>query len=485
MIRSSKDAKSASNLQQKARYIAVRRSKEYRSELLDQLRDIALKTHLSYETKAEAARNSYKYAEEADIEVEFDSLPTEKKSKISSQSMKIAQFFANQMIHYDSFIDPPVDLRKNWFCMAKPEGPRALLVANQGFVTWRNKHGRFKEHFVSRYLPKELTIMDCVFDEAHQTFWVMDCLMWNGMAIADTDVECRRHMIKDRFEGEDGERLATPNPSVQRYAFRLVNLHECSLQNLLQLYHEDRQLDPEYSRDSLVFVHKTATYTSPWSPLFVQYKDYNLTRYAIDTDEMDGTQGENQIVVLKLHKNGLLLTLDNVALGFISSKTMREKKYRPGQCLKCKIISGEEGGFERCEDAPGVDQETGEKEAGDVETGDVKQREESGRMEFAGEVKEGQLSVTETSAQQTTNKLRRFGALGYMLRHPLVVESHAGKSRCVAEPFSRVLSQSLLRQQPVGRRGFFDSLLEVVSGGKQEEEIVDRQEEEEEEEEMI
>lgn len=432
--------KSSSGFQNIQRFVALRRSKEFRSELLDQLRQIALQTHLSGETKTETARNLYKCAEDAEIDVDIDTLSTNKKSKVTKASMRIAHYFAQQLIHYDHFIEPPFDLKDNWFCIARPEGSRALIVANHGYVTHRNKNGRFKEHFAARHLPKELTILDCVFDEARQLFWVIDCMMWNGMPLANSDIECRRHLIESKFQGDQGEMLATPNGSSQRYGFKLVNLYTCTLENLMTLYFEERKLDVDYNRDSLLFIHKEARYSAPWSPLFVQFKDSHLSLYAIDTEDKGGEAGEDHFAVLKLHNNGLLMTLDLVPLGYLSPKEMRERKIRPGQCIKCKIP------------ANGFVKELHEKELlMELETKQgIEEDCEKSHPEI-DDVSDDTFSDTlESLPNKKENKNKNppiFGALGYKLVFPLEVISLISKVRVTPEPFSRILSQHLLRNE--------------------------------------
>ncbi|CEM33043.1 unnamed protein product [Vitrella brassicaformis CCMP3155] len=247
--------------------------------------------------------------------------------------LQVFRFFAGQLVHPDWLVSPPPDLAHNWLVAARPEGNRMLVISKHGWAVARNKNGRFQMKFPCLLPPRGVTIVDVAFAEATRTMHLLDVLCWNDCLLMDSSTECRHFFLKSRYEEMESELRET---SVHHmYPMVLVDLHECTQQHLLRLYYEDL----DYPKDSLLFVHKEAHYDPGLNPLWLQWRDAHLSRFAIDTTDPTGKDHPHREVgTLQLTKrHNKLKTMDGRIVGAIDDTTRKQHRLKPGQLVKCEM----------------------------------------------------------------------------------------------------------------------------------------------------
>ena len=259
--------------------------------------------------------------------------------------------FASQLTIMEWLIDVPDDLYTNWYVLPRPEGPRCLLIAQNGITTSRYKNGNLHKKFESS-LPNGSTetgtssakcVLDAVFHAPLKTFFVTDCMVWEDYSLVDCDFEFRRYWLNQKMSAlADGEASpAAASASSGGFTVAVIPAEVSTRETLLRAYGEAFG----YTKDGLVFVHKDSSYTQgEITPLCLQWKDGSCSRYPIDTDKQ-GKVLEAQAVVLRLGEDGRTLWTDDsppLALGAIPAAFagQNQETLRPGQLFKFALGPG-------------------------------------------------------------------------------------------------------------------------------------------------
>lgn len=110
---------------------------------------------------------------------------------------KLPKRYANQLMLSEWLIDVPSDLGQEWIVVVCPVGKRALIVASRGSTSAYTKSGYCVNRF-SSLLPggnrrnsttaKDYTILDCIYSEVNQTYYVLDVMCWRGHPFYDCQV---------------------------------------------------------------------------------------------------------------------------------------------------------------------------------------------------------------------------------------------------------------------------------------------------------
>uniref|UniRef100_A0A8D1UMM7 Snurportin-1 n=1 Tax=Sus scrofa TaxID=9823 RepID=A0A8D1UMM7_PIG len=110
---------------------------------------------------------------------------------------KLPKHYANQLMLSEWLIDVPSDLGQEWIVVVCPVGKRALIVASRGSTSAYTKSGYCVNRF-SSLLPggnrrnsttaKDYTILDCIYSEVNQTYYVLDVMCWRGHPFYDCQV---------------------------------------------------------------------------------------------------------------------------------------------------------------------------------------------------------------------------------------------------------------------------------------------------------
>jgi snurportin-1 len=106
---------------------------------------------------------------------------------------RLRDFYARQLCTPEWMVEVPLGLNGNgsasgqgWYVLARPEGKRCLVVSAKGNTVARLQDGEILHKFRSQ-LPNgsassgysnDYSILDCVFHEEDQTFYVLDMMCW-------------------------------------------------------------------------------------------------------------------------------------------------------------------------------------------------------------------------------------------------------------------------------------------------------------------
>ncbi|XP_044294849.1 snurportin-1 isoform X2 [Varanus komodoensis] len=192
---------------------------------------------------------------------------------------KLPKRYANQLMLSEWLIDVPPDLVPEWLLVVCPMGKRALIVASKGSTAAYTKSGFCVNRFPS-LLPggnrcssgtgKEYTILDCIYNEAKQTYYILDVMCWRGHPVYDCQTDFRFYWLQSKMqeEGALGEKSRL-NP------FRFVGLesYSCSPESLRKVL----ATDFPFEVDGLLFYHKQSHYNPGSTPLVGWLRPYMVS----------------------------------------------------------------------------------------------------------------------------------------------------------------------------------------------------------------
>ncbi|XP_004712107.1 snurportin-1 [Echinops telfairi] len=126
---------------------------------------------------------------------------------------KLPKRYANQLMLSEWLIDVPADLGQEWIVVVCPVGKRALIVASRGSTSAYTKSGYCVNRFPS-LLPggnrrnsataKDYTILDCIYSEVNQTYYVLDVMCWRGHPVYDCQTDFRFYWMHSKLPEEGG-----------------------------------------------------------------------------------------------------------------------------------------------------------------------------------------------------------------------------------------------------------------------------------------
>ncbi|XP_053449757.1 snurportin-1 isoform X2 [Nycticebus coucang] len=126
---------------------------------------------------------------------------------------KLPKRYANQLMLSEWLIDVPSDLGQEWIVVVCPVGKRALIVASRGSTSAYTKSGYCVNRFPS-LLPggnrqnsttaKDYTILDCIYSEVNQTYYVLDVMCWRGHPFYDCQTDFRFYWMHSKLPEEEG-----------------------------------------------------------------------------------------------------------------------------------------------------------------------------------------------------------------------------------------------------------------------------------------
>jgi snurportin-1 len=182
--------------------------------------------------------------------------------------------------------------------------------------------------------PKDgWTVLDCVFHEPDQTYYVLDMLCWRGFELYDCTAEFRLFFLRSKFTEElSPGGIAAVGPS-NRHRFVPVVYQDADPAGIMRMY----QGPVPFLRDGLVFVNKQGYYELGLSPLQLVWKDASTCRYLSTQDAQKaalaiGTPpGDDDPTAVTDPLP--LVTMDGVRLGGISRADMQRLQLHPGDLL--------------------------------------------------------------------------------------------------------------------------------------------------------
>ncbi|GAB4860802.1 hypothetical protein Ancab_035965 [Ancistrocladus abbreviatus] len=229
------------------------------------------------------------------------------------------------------------------YVLARPAGRRCIVVSSNGTTVSRLRNGSVLHHFPSA-LPsgartrensgsgQSYCILDCIYHEMDQTYYVIDMVCWRGYPLYDCTAEFRFFWLSSKL-AETG--ACKPPSHYHRYRFCTVPFYNCDQSGLLRAYTEG----VTYVKDGLLFYNKHAHYQTGNTPLTLVWKDEKCSQYVIDTDN-NGEVPSQQQVVLELQNDGKLITSDDppVVFGCLDQDFIQKSGVRPNNLLRFAIV---------------------------------------------------------------------------------------------------------------------------------------------------
>ncbi|NXA41124.1 SPN1 protein, partial [Eudromia elegans] len=191
---------------------------------------------------------------------------------------RLPKRYANQLMLSEWLVDVPLDLEQEWVAVVCPVGKRALVVASKGSTAAYTKSGFCVNRFPS-LLPggnrhnslndKVYSILDCIYNEAKQTYYILDVMCWRGHPVYDCQTDFRFFWLLSKIQEEEGlGEKSRINP------FKFVGLQNfpCTSESLCKVL----AADYPFEVDGLLFYHKQTHYTPGSTPLVGWLRPYML-----------------------------------------------------------------------------------------------------------------------------------------------------------------------------------------------------------------
>ncbi|KAL3499105.1 hypothetical protein ACH5RR_041837 [Cinchona calisaya] len=335
--------------QQRRRDLSLLRQEQNRRDVQHRARCLA-STILSFQSEPKSPSQ----------ELELELLPDEIEPNPDHQSpskiydvrqasklrgMEARRWFAKQLMLPEWMIDVPPNLSTDWYVFARPAGKRCFVVSSNGTTVSRLRNGILLHRFPSA-LPngartnnasrsgQSYCILDCIFNEKDQTYYVIDTVCWAGFSLYECTAEFRFFWLDSKLV-EVGA-CDAPSP-YHRYRFASVPVYNCDQEGLQTAY-----TGPvPYVKDGLLFYNKHAHYQTGNTPLALIWKDENCSEYVIDTDSKGDVPNQQQ-VVLELLDDGRLVTSDDpcMVFGCLNDDFIQKTGLHAGNLLRFAVNDG-------------------------------------------------------------------------------------------------------------------------------------------------
>jgi len=191
--------------------------------------------------------------------------------------IKKPRAYKNQLMLSEWLVEVPDDFGENWLMVPSPVGKRCLVVASKGITKVYSKSGFKMVEFVSalpggsRTRCEDCTILDCLWNEHKQTYFVLDVLCWGKLPMLGCEVQMRFYWLESKFNEEpELSRKCAKN----RFPFHRVPFLS---PKDIQAFFVEQAASESYPLDGLLFYHKLGLYTPGVSPLVGWLKPYMIT----------------------------------------------------------------------------------------------------------------------------------------------------------------------------------------------------------------
>ncbi|XP_047314551.1 snurportin-1 [Impatiens glandulifera] len=275
------------------------------------------------------------------VEEGIEALELDVRQAAKLKGTEARRWFAKQLMLPEWMIDIPDRLCHDWYVLARPAGKRCFVVSSNGTTVSRLRNGTLLHRFPSS-LPsgarnkgnsssQSYCILDCIFHELDQTYYVTDMVCWAGFSLYECTAEFRFFWLNSKLV----ETGACDPPSVyHKHRFSLPTVYNCDQAGL----HASYTQPTSYVKDGLLFYNKHAHYQTGNTPLALVWKDANCSQYVIDTDSK-GQILDQQQVVLALQENGKLTTSDEppVEFGCLDMEFIQKSGLQTGDLLKFSV----------------------------------------------------------------------------------------------------------------------------------------------------
>ncbi|KAJ3683284.1 hypothetical protein LUZ60_013511 [Juncus effusus] len=323
--------------QQKRRELALRLQSDRRSDAQNRARQLA-SSLISLRPEPESIESEPVEKDEPST-AQADLDPVRAARQRGSEARR---WFARQLMLPEWMVDVPPLLDSDWYVFPRPSGKRCFVISSNNTTISRVRNGSILHRFPSN-LPNgskskdvsgpssSYSILDCIFHEPDETYYVIDMVCWRGYSLYECTSEFRFFWLNSKLS-ETGAN--DPPAQHHRYRFSVVPIYECNLTGLQTAYSGPAP----YVKDGLLFSNKHAHYQAGNTPLALVWKDNMCSQYLLDTDN-NGQIPTHQQVVLELQNDGKLTTSDDphVVLGCLNKDFIDQSGLRAGNLIKFAI----------------------------------------------------------------------------------------------------------------------------------------------------
>jgi len=327
---------------------------------------------------------------------------------------------AEQMMH-PYWLEPalwPDDAVDNWMLLSRPEGLRCLVFARGGETHSCKKNGSALHPRFLSLLPHgggddisadaigpavagvsegltsaPVTILDCVFSEHAQAYFILDVITFNNYELAQSDTEMRRYWLTSKIQDIHEacrQRLgvaATPDSStclpalptpittqhgLPSYPFHLLPAYPCRSTSFSSIYPHDPILARHGAKqDGYMLIHKRTHYVFGFTDLCLQWKDAASSSYLIDhaspqptsppavTDQTSQSntaaaptvQTNKQMVTLRVGPGRKLQCAEGEIVGYVDEYAYQTNAMRVGSLVQYTIDGVDESADAAAEQA--------------------------------------------------------------------------------------------------------------------------------------
>ncbi|CAN6914513.1 hypothetical protein HID58_078149 [Brassica napus] len=334
--------------QQKRRDLSLLRQSQHRSDAQQRARNLAssvisLQSSSSPDADPETLPEPMPDVDTAGHESEASSFSIRQASSLRGPEAR--KWFASQLMLPEWMIDVPENLSRDWYVLARPAGKRCFVVSTDGVTVSRLRNGSVLHHFPSA-LPggarkkgvsgpaQSYSILDCIFHEADQTYYVIDMVCWRGYSLYECTAEFRFFWLQSKLD-ETG--ACDPPSFYHKFRFSVVPFYNCDQSGLHSAYTGSLP----YVKDGLLFYNKHAHYHTGNTPLVLIWKDERCSQYVIDTDN-NGQVPSQQHIVLELQDDGKIVTSDDppVVVNCLNADFVKQSGLSPGSLVRFAIGDG-------------------------------------------------------------------------------------------------------------------------------------------------
>jgi len=195
--------------------------------------------------------------------------------------------FRNKAMLSEWLVDRPMDFESEWVLKATPVGRRCLVFARKGETVAYSRTGQFIKAFQSS-LPggchmhishprRQFAIVDCIYVQQTNTFYLMDALAWNEHKLYESEASFRFYWLQSRYN-ENQEKFLTVSTK-NECRFYCLNTYAATDQDILSALSNDPLIkEHNLQLDGLLFFHVRGPYVPGANPLVLWIKPDMVNR---------------------------------------------------------------------------------------------------------------------------------------------------------------------------------------------------------------
>eukprot|EP01133_Synstelium_polycarpum_P003837 gene3837-4429_t len=163
-----------------------------------------------------------------------------------------ASSFSNHLMLAEPMTDIPDYMEEEWIAVPVPQGTRCLVISQNDTTVARDPDGNVLDLFKST-LPygspatrenggnfsSRYCILDCLYDDTRQVYYVLEVLVWKGMLYFDCDKEFRLFWRDSKLQETTSAKQSPSNP----YPFITLPSYSKFTTEFILFYHKDSHYD--------------------------------------------------------------------------------------------------------------------------------------------------------------------------------------------------------------------------------------------------